>query len=702
MATHLTAMQLATHRLPGLPTSHAGIAKMAMREGWAWRTREKSGGGREYAVASLPPAAREALAGRLAASATPAPTPCATPTATPLAAVARTAAGMADWQRRCMDARAAILIELERMAALAGVKGAMRELIRLADAGALRPELQALIPVANARAGENGARTITMRTLFRWRADAARGITALAPAEVRARADAVPAWAPELLALWRTATKRSLMAVMEDLPARLPADVTAPSYDQARRFLKTMGVVDRERGRHGPNGLLAFKTFKRRSTDRLMPMDVVTADGHTFKADVAHPVHGKPFRPEVCAVVDVRTRFVLGWSAGLAESTQVVMDAVRKTVEDFGQFALFYTDNGAGFTAAEMTSELTGLIGRIGATPTNSIAGRAQARGKIERLQATLWKREARTLISYSGRDMDNEARRKIVKLTDADIRRTGASRLLMPWVEFLRWCGATVAAYNDRPHRSLSKIRDGATGRLRHMTPAEAMAGERANGWEPALLPAELTQDLFRPQLVRTVQRGEISLPWGRYFAQALEPYGGERVRVGYDVHDGTKVWVRRLDDERLICIAERDGNVVDEQPQSRIEYARDQREKRRIDLRERQIELIRAERGPALIDLDRQMPSNVIDLHAELEREFVAQQAVTHEATHEIDIPQGPAMGRERYETWLHVDGLIAAGRIVDQKLERWHRAYPATAEYRAENEMAAWSVARVQTAL
>ena len=31
----------------------------------------------------------------------------------------------------------------------------------------------------------------------------------------------------------------------------------------------------------------------------LKPNDVWIGDGHSFKAKVAHPVHGRPFKPEV-------------------------------------------------------------------------------------------------------------------------------------------------------------------------------------------------------------------------------------------------------------------------------------------------------------------------------------------------------------------------------------------------------------------
>lgn len=421
-----------------------------------------------------------------------------------------------------------------------------------------------------------------------------------------------------------------------------------------------------------------------------MPFDIVSSDGHCFKADVAHPVHGRPFRPEVCAVIDIATRYVSGWSAGLAESSHVVMDAIRVSVERHGQFAGFYTDNGSGFVGELMTAEVTGLLGRIGATPVNSIAGRAQSRGKVERLQGSLWKRAARMLPTYSGRDMDNEARRRVVKIVEADIKRVGASPLMMSWADFLTWAGEQVDAYNNRPHSSLPKVRDPQNGKLRHQTPAEALEAYRTQGWEPTTVDAEVLKDLFRPQLLRTVSRGEVSLPWGRYFSAELEPFGGERLRVGYDIHDGSRVWVRTMDD-RLICIAKRDGNVVPEMPASKVEHMRRERETRRVALKEQQIALIRAENGPALLEMPVVMSMAAVRMQAELEAEFARAEQIPAAAqavrVSEAGIPLDPD---QRFAFWHEVDAAIAAGDPVSERIRRWHVDYPTLSEFRARSDL------------
>src|SRR3546814_6754775 len=173
-----------------------------------------------------------------------------------------------------------------------------------------------------------------------------------------------------------------------------------------------------------------------------------------------------------------------------------------------------------------------------------------------------------------------------------------------MSWQDFLAWAQQQVDNYNNRPHSELPRTRDPQTGKLRHMSPAEYLADWRARGWKPLTLPAEVTEDLFRPYEVRIATRGEISLPWGRYYHPELVHYGQEKVRVGYDIHDGSKVWVRTLDQGRLICIAERDANVIPEQPTSKVEHAKKVRADARLRLLQQHAEEVEAARGPGLLE--------------------------------------------------------------------------------------------------
>jgi putative transposase len=200
------------------------------------------------------------------------------------------------------------------------------------------------------------------------------------------------------------------------------------------------------------------------------------------------------------------------------------------------------------------------------------------------------------------GASMDREARQTAFKITRKDINAVGTSRLLMQFPEFLKWCDAQVEDYNNRPHRGLSKIADPITGKMRHQSPNEAWAAAMTEGWEPVMLKEGESADLFRPYKIGKTHRAEVRLFGNIYFNRELEHYHGENVRIGYDIHDGSKVWIRDMEG-RLICVAEFEANKKAYFPQSQIDVADRKRAEGRIKRAEAHIEEAEAELNPPLV---------------------------------------------------------------------------------------------------
>ena len=498
-----------------------------------------------------------------------------------------------DWQRQTADARAAICAEVRRLAAAGGIERAIRMVIDLAERGGLAPHLQRLVTVANAKAGTQ--RALSRGTLYRWLNESQGGWVRLAPKSREAAA--IPAWAPYLLGLYQQPQKPGLAYCLERLPATLPPAITAPSYAAANRFLKKMSKTEIQRGRMGSREIKTILPFVRRDTSQMWP-DAYTADGHTFDAEVAHPAHGKAFRPEITTVLDIATRKAVGWSAGLAESTWAVLDALRNACENCGIPSIFYADNGSGYKNEAMGDEATGFMERLGIELTHSLPYNSQARGIIERSHQTIWVRGAKTLPTYMGAPMDAEARQKVYKLTRADIKTSGTSRHLMGWQEFVGWCQQQVDAYNDRPHRGLPKVR-GEDGKQRHQSPNEAWAQAIAEGWQPTPVKPQDADDLFRPYKTCKVNRGEIRLFGNLYFDKNLEHYHGETARVGYDIHDASRIWVRDQDG-RLICVAGFEANKRSYFPESFSAQAAQKRATGRIKRAQVKIDEAEAELNP------------------------------------------------------------------------------------------------------
>ncbi|MAO57109.1 MAG: hypothetical protein CMM61_15640 [Rhodospirillaceae bacterium] len=570
MTEWLSASQIAAAAsaagIEGFPTSRQKVNDRAKKYGWKSRERRAQGGGREYHVSNLPTPIRKAAVGAIVET-----RPVATTAATPVAV--RPSADLTDWQRQVMGARAAILRWIDERAVFETQDTVIARLIDESKSGSLPPDLANFVPIANAKSGTRTGRqkrALCRATIYNWmKARRDHGVDGLAPSLPAEKDMSVPAWAPALLEHYRSPTKPSLAAVLGDkrFVDALPAGTPMPSYDQARRFIGKLDAVTKNKGRMGPQALKALKAYTTRTTDNLWPGAVFTSDGHTFKATVEHPFHGAPFRPELTVVLDVYTRYATGWSIGLAENSIGVLEAlshamVRKDDHRKGAVpAIWYTDNGPGFRAELLEGTAIGFYDRWGMTQKNSLPYNSQARGVVERFQQ-VWVKASRRLPTYKGRDMDKEAGRKLQRLTQRALTEAGKSPFDMTWETFKAFAQDVIDDYNATPHSGLPRYRDPVTLRKRYMTPTEAWEAWEADGGTVIQIDPEDAADLFRPYERRKVSRCQVRVLGNVYFSHDLDPHHGEDVQVGYDIHDGSKVWVRDFEG-RLLAVAVADGNA-------------------------------------------------------------------------------------------------------------------------------------------
>jgi putative transposase len=534
-----------------MPHSERNVRDKADRESWSFRERTKGGGGREYPLSALPAVFQKALARKTLKAAS-------AELHGQLALPLLEAADLKTYQRSPMEARAALLGHIDHVMITQGISQgkAIEALIDLADKRELPPELQRAVAVANTRT--NTGRTLSRATVYGWlkaRGEAAGNVVALAPKaapEVER-----PAYAWTLIKLWCRPTKPNITEILEGWPE----GEEKPSYFQARRYLKKLDEITKNRGRMGPRLLKSLQAYVARDTSELWPGAIFIGDGHTFKREVAHPIHGRPFRPEVTSFLDVYTRRWVGWSAALAENTWSVADALRSAVTATTCCDIVYYDNGAGAKNKTWDDDVTGLIARLSITKLHSAPWSSQARGIIERFHSSVLHKVARQAVTYVGQRMDPEARQKAFQATRKQIALTGSSPLLTPWQAFIAEIDAAMVEYNDRPHDGLPKSIDPETGKRRHLTPNEMWEMAVMEGWQPDPITTAEAVDLFRPAVTRKVNRGLVQLFDNTYYHDALRALHGERVVVGFDLHDATKVWVR-LKDGRFVCEAIWDGH--------------------------------------------------------------------------------------------------------------------------------------------
>lgn len=605
---HFTARELAASGLPGLPSTERAVQLRAEREGWRYRRRSGRGGGREYPVSTLPEPARAAWEAaerkRLAAQAHAA---AVTDERRQIETVAPH--DLTARQRSVMEARAAILLEIDRRALAAGV-GATTSLATLvsdSEAGRLPADLAEAARRANDRS--DGSGVLTRRTLFRWRtAKAEGGVLALAPQLTRAP-EPLPAWFRSFLTFYAAPQKRTVAHAL-DLWRRAAPGEARPTYAQVRAALAKLTPLERARGRLGPQALKALQAYRSRDTSELLPTSVYVADGKTFDAEIAHPIHGHAFRPEITTIMDARTRRITGWSAALDESAHAVLDALRSACTGAGIPALFYTDRGPGYVNAAMDAPLTGFLARLDITPMRALPYNSQAKGLVERLNH-LWSTLARELPTYLGREMDREAKGAVHKQSRRELRTFGAAATLPRFEAFLAAAEDAVARYNARPHSALPRIADPDTGKWRHQSPDEAWAAAVAGGFEPILPHAGEADDLFRPWVERTVARCVVTWLDNEYFAGELEAHHGRRVIVGYDIHDASRVWVRQIEENadgdrvpgRLIAVARFAGNRTRYVPVTAEQAAIERRARGRVARLERKIAVVEQELRPAAL---------------------------------------------------------------------------------------------------
>ena len=603
----------------------------------------------------------------------------------PVATPARNLGPLADWQRDTATARAVfvrsvlqIVVELQ-----ISERAAINSVVARAKAGTLPANMAEALVAANKKMGSSG-RTISPRTLYNWLGDyknalsaseKATTVTAVSALAPKARSmKAIPRWAEPLLREFQKPQKPSLSAAIDEILPDFPDLTKSQLEGRARRLFDLIGTVELQIGRIGPRELKALKPFIRRDRTVLYPGEMLTADGHCFDAEIAHPFHKKAFRPEISAFVDVRSGRLVGWSIDLAESGLAVLDALRAAVETAGIPAMLYVDNGPGYKNALMSKPGTGVSQRLGFEVIHSAPYSSQSRGIIERTWGSVFVRAAKELPTYIGKDMDKEARQKVFKLTRKDIKESGKSPILMDFEDFVIFINKHITEFNARPHRGLPKVTDPVTGKKRHLSPNEEWARGMAekDAPQPIMLDANESRELFRPQISRKVQRGELNLFGNRYTTDELQEWNGKNVYVAYDINHPEEVWVYDLTG-RYICNAEFEGNKRGYVPTSVRQKADQKRAKARAGRLEIKLEEVAAELAgrplKAITDNPSPTLNNIMTIVAN-ETVAAEQHAADAETVQQIENPnQRPMFANEsdRYE-WLRKH--VAAWTEFDQR--------------------------------
>lgn len=637
LKTHYTAQELADLQIPGLPETRPGVAVRAKKSNWLSRPRQGRGGGIEYDLNSLPSDIQDAIKVHSINSIL-----C---DKSQKGAMAKTLnskkvqnSSSLELMRKCpsllenkvneltgtqrdiADARMSLVIEVLRVEEQANISRirAIRFIIEQARAATLPERLMLSVDRANARKGTT--RVIGERTLNQWvvdylRAnDAAERLALLAPGHHKAKKAVEISWLPMFLTHYRQPNGISIAEAHRQfcdewsvMYAGQPAMLAVvPSLDAVHRALAKLPKVSRMKGRVTGAALRAVQTYVKRDWSQLTVNDVWIGDGHGLKMKVAHPEHGQPFIPEVTMILDGATRYVVGWSISLSENVIAVADALRHGMSRNGLPLFYYSDNGGGEKNKLLDADLTGIFPRLGVGHETGIPGNPQGRGIIERAHQTILFRIAQQFKTYHGTGADRDSvritSRQIVSAVNArnqnkelNTTQRNAIAKLPSWNQLIDAIEDGVEWYNTQHQHSELPKRNG-----KHCTPAEYRA-ELLTKTEPYYLSDIELRDMFMPQVVRVAQRGWLSVFNNEYFAEELINVDGERVSVGFDIHNADRVVIRKLDGT-FVCEAIYNGNKRAAFPVSFVEKARTERAQNRMKRVEKQAQEIRAELTPVI----------------------------------------------------------------------------------------------------
>lgn len=590
LKTHYSVYEYAEFGASGLPKAPKNIQAFFERNKCKARKRQGRGGGVEYELASLPMDLQTEIRNKFA-EVVVATKPKQLPTVKNL-----NLGDLTTKQREIADARMALVAYVSELEQVQSRIKAITHLCNAAKCGEISEDLMALISKANSKNGNNCGRVLSPRTLNQWVIDyhkcktAEERLRALAPSQ--RQADKVEGiwWMSWFMGIYRQTNGISVVDAYrifetEWLTRHENDDMLRemlPSLDRVRRALAKLPLHIREFGRLTGSKYKGLLPYVERDWSLFKANDIWIGDGHSLKMKVAHPIHGRPFTPELTMIIDGASRKIVGWSLALSESAFAVLDALRHAISQHGLPCIYYSDNGGGEKNILLDAEVTGILPRFSIYHATGIAGNPQGRGIIERLNKTVGKRIAQRFPTYYGADADPDSKRRMlqsmISLSNAKkgavltpLQRK-AKEKLVSWEELMVGIQEVIDWYNNEHVHS--EIR---------CTPA--VKYERVTNPELIVYLSDVElRDIERPHFKRVTKRGLIEWKNHKYFHLELLNHQGKEVVVGVDIHNADFVQVRTLDG-RFICNAEFEAHKKAAFPVPMVEQQRENRAKGRLN---------------------------------------------------------------------------------------------------------------------
>lgn len=333
-------------------------------------------------------------------------------------------------------------------------------------------------------------------------------------------------------------------------------------YHQIRRRVIAMPAIE---GTHnsGRLGALAFdsmmKPYTRRKTGHMPVGSCYQADGNMMPIYLQHPTGNRPARFEITPIVDVVSRYIVGYYISESESAISTVMALTDAIIKENHVPIdLQADNGPGFS----NSLVTRYYEKLGITEVHPRARNPKDNGYVERFNLILKEEFLKQFPAYCGKDAAPEPLKLYLKRVDK------GEKQLMSVEQFKLLLDQYIYWYNHKRKH----------GGINNRTPAELWANLERNE------PIDVQDVFFWDQTERVVQRSAISFESREYYSPELIQYNTRKVIVEFNINDDSFVKIRDLD-ERWLC----DAHKIKAAPYRSLSIIEDRKQKSLIQKRKR-----------------------------------------------------------------------------------------------------------------
>jgi transposase InsO family protein len=332
-----TVADLAAERLPDLPVTESGVARIAKAMGWnspdaegrAWRKRAGRGGGAEYHFSSLPAKALAIIVRKYAV---------ADAVAAPVADTGvRAFVTASDRKKAEATRRLNALRDVELLAPQLGMTAAIKQVAATYQCG--------------------------VATIYNWRGATAgtarHDVAAALVPQHQGRSTRAPcsdeAW-QFLLALYLRQNRPNFRACFSEVRHKAQAEGwTIPSASCLERRIQTdVPVPVRVLMRDGVDAMKRLYPYQERDRSMFHALEAVNADGHKWDMNIKWP-DGSIGRPMMVAFQDLYSNLILSWRVDKSENKEMVRLAFADLVKTYGIPKHCWLDNGRSFASKWLT-----------------------------------------------------------------------------------------------------------------------------------------------------------------------------------------------------------------------------------------------------------------------------------------------------------------------------------------------------------